>query len=30
LQEQYEKTMASMQRQIQELRSQLQHPKHDQ
>ena len=30
LQEQYEKIMASMQRQIQELRSQLQHPKHDQ
>jgi hypothetical protein len=30
LQEQYEKSMASMQRQIQELRSQLQHPKHDQ
>jgi len=29
-QEQYEKIMASMQRQIQELRSQLQHPKHDQ
>ena len=30
LQEQYEKIMASMQRQIQELRSELQHPKHDQ